>query len=110
MSIEKVNGKVSYVFTVTGLSALQYVDLRSSRNLYIVGVSIFFPLVLCQWMQEHPGAINTGIQELDGIAKGGWTFVHEIQLDLQNYLQEHCRYCWEQQFWSEDVWAVFSTT
>lgn len=49
-----------------GLSALQYVDLRSSRNLYIVGVSIFFPLVLCQWMQENPGLINTGIAELDG--------------------------------------------
>lgn len=49
-----------------GLSALQYVDLRSSRNLYIVGVSIFFPLVLCQWMQENPGAINTGNDELDG--------------------------------------------
>lgn len=48
-----------------GLSALQYVDLRSSRNLYIVGVSLFFPLVLCQWMQKHPGTINTGIAEVD---------------------------------------------
>ncbi|XP_037029849.1 solute carrier family 23 member 1 [Bradysia coprophila] len=54
------------MITAFGLSALQYVDLRSSRNLYIVGVSIFFPLVLCQWMQEHPGAINTGVKELDG--------------------------------------------
>lgn len=49
-----------------GLSALQYVDLRSSRNLYIIGLSIFFPLVLCQWMQKNPGAIDTGIKELDG--------------------------------------------
>ncbi|KAJ6637191.1 Solute carrier family 23 member 2 [Pseudolycoriella hygida] len=54
------------MITAFGLSALQYVDLRSSRNLYIVGVSIFFPLVLCQWMQEHPDAIKTGIKELDG--------------------------------------------
>lgn len=44
---------------------MQYVDLRSSRNLYIIGVSLFFPLVLCQWMQKHPGVINTGIAELD---------------------------------------------
>lgn len=49
-----------------GLSALQYVDLRSSRNLYIVGVSIFFPLVLCQWMQANPGQIQTGYEQLDG--------------------------------------------
>ncbi len=48
-----------------GLSALQYVDLRSSRNLYIIGISLFFPLVLCQWMDAHPGVINTGIEEVD---------------------------------------------
>lgn len=45
---------------------MQYVDLRSSRNLYIIGISLFFPLVLCQWIQKYPGAINTGIKELDG--------------------------------------------
>lgn len=54
-----------YAFGIQGLSALQYVDLRSSRNLYIIGISLFFPLVLCQWMQKHSGAINTGIDELD---------------------------------------------
>lgn len=53
-----------YVFL--GLSALQYVDLRSSRNLYIIGISLFFPLVLCQWIQSHPGAMNTGIAQIDG--------------------------------------------
>lgn len=53
------------LITAFGLSALQYVDLRSSRNLYIVGISLFFPLVLCQWMQKHPGTINTGVEILD---------------------------------------------
>lgn len=53
------------MITAFGLSALQYVDLRSSRNLYIIGISLFFPLVLCQWMQQHPGVINTGLAELD---------------------------------------------
>jgi nucleobase transporter 1/2 len=53
------------LITAFGLSALQYVDLRSSRNLYIIGISLFFPLVLCQWIQKHPGAINTGVEILD---------------------------------------------
>lgn len=35
------------MITAFGISALQYVDLKSSRNLYIIGVSLFFPLVLC---------------------------------------------------------------
>lgn len=48
-----------------GLSALQFVDLRSSRNLYIIGLSLFFPLVLCQWMQKHSDAIQTGNDVLD---------------------------------------------
>nr|XP_049462703.1 solute carrier family 23 member 2 [Anopheles coluzzii] len=53
------------MITAFGLAALQYVDLRSSRNLYILGVSFFFPLVLCLWLQEHPGAIQTGNQTVD---------------------------------------------
>jgi solute carrier family 23 (nucleobase transporter), member 1 len=53
------------LITAFGLSALQYVDLRSSRNLYIIGISLFFPLVLCPWIQNHPGAIHTGVEILD---------------------------------------------
>ncbi|XP_037924416.1 solute carrier family 23 member 2 isoform X2 [Hermetia illucens] len=48
-----------------GLSTLQYVDLKSARNLYIIGVSIFFPMVLCKWMQNHPGSIQTGVDTVD---------------------------------------------
>lgn len=54
--------KISIPFRI---SALQYVDLKSSRNLYIIGVSLFFPLVLCPWMQKHPNAISTNIEVLD---------------------------------------------
>uniref|UniRef100_A0A182VXG1 Xanthine/uracil transporter n=1 Tax=Anopheles minimus TaxID=112268 RepID=A0A182VXG1_9DIPT len=53
------------MITAFGLAALQYVDLRSARNLYILGVSFFFPLVLCLWLQEHPGAIQTGNETVD---------------------------------------------
>uniref|UniRef100_A0A7G3B8Z5 Putative xanthine/uracil transporter n=1 Tax=Lutzomyia longipalpis TaxID=7200 RepID=A0A7G3B8Z5_LUTLO len=48
-----------------GLGALQYVDLQSARNLYILGVSLFFPMVLCLWLQKHPGAISTGNETVD---------------------------------------------
>lgn len=48
-----------------GSSALQYVDLKSARNLYILGVSLFFPMVLCNWMQKNPGAIRTGNDTVD---------------------------------------------
>ncbi|XP_028157855.1 solute carrier family 23 member 2 isoform X1 [Ostrinia furnacalis] len=50
-----------------GLSALQYVDLNSSRNLYIIGFSLFFPLVLTRWMAAHSGAIQTGVEALDAV-------------------------------------------
>lgn len=48
-----------------GLSALQYVNLNSSRNLYIIGFSLFFPLVLTRWMAAHSGVIQTGAEALD---------------------------------------------
>ncbi|XP_072931627.1 solute carrier family 23 member 2 isoform X2 [Epargyreus clarus] len=50
-----------------GLSALQYVDLNSSRNLYIIGFSLFFPLVLTRWMGAHSGVIQTGVEALDAV-------------------------------------------
>ncbi|XP_053676187.1 solute carrier family 23 member 2 [Anopheles nili] len=53
------------MITAFGLAALQYVDLRSARNLYILGLSFFFPLVLCPWLQEHPDAIRTGNETVD---------------------------------------------
>ncbi|CAG4975797.1 unnamed protein product [Colias eurytheme] len=49
-----------------GLSALQYVNLNSSRNLYIIGFSLFFPLVLTRWMSSHH-AIHTGFEALDAV-------------------------------------------
>jgi nucleobase transporter 1/2 len=53
------------MITAFGISALQHVDLKSARNLYIIGVSLFVPLVVCPWMQEHPGYISTGIDTID---------------------------------------------
>ncbi|XP_048507532.1 solute carrier family 23 member 2 [Athalia rosae] len=50
-----------------GLSALQYVDLNSARNLYILGFSLFFPLVLSKWMITHSDAIQTGNDIVDSV-------------------------------------------
>ncbi|XP_050425735.1 solute carrier family 23 member 1-like isoform X3 [Adelges cooleyi] len=50
-----------------GLSALQYVQLNSSRNLYIIGFSMFFSLVLPKWLVAHPNAIQTGNEVLDSV-------------------------------------------
>ena len=43
-----------------GLSNLQFVDLNSTRNLFVLGFSIFFSLVLPKWMEaeENAGSIR----------------------------------------------------
>ena len=54
---------ISYVagmISAVGMSNLQYVNMNSSRNLFIVGFSFFFGLSLSKWMEEHPDAIDTG--------------------------------------------------
>ncbi|XP_064613847.1 solute carrier family 23 member 1-like isoform X2 [Liolophura sinensis] len=50
-----------------GLSNLQFVDLNSSRNLFILGFSTFFGLSLPEWIDKHPDAIQTGSQVADQI-------------------------------------------
>ena len=41
-------------------SNLQFVDLGSTRNLMILGVSHIMGLMVPFWLQDHPEAINTG--------------------------------------------------
>lgn len=55
------------MITAFGLSALQYINLNSARNLYILGFSIFFPLVLSKWMIKYPDVIQTGNDIADGV-------------------------------------------
>ena len=50
---------LSGMVTAVGIANLQYVDLNSSRNIFILGVSMFFGLSLPIWMQNHD-VINTG--------------------------------------------------
>lgn len=50
----------SGMITAVGLSNLQLVDLNSSRNLFVLGFSIFFGLTLPTYLDAHPNSIQTG--------------------------------------------------
>ncbi|CAI9741745.1 solute carrier family 23 member 1-like [Octopus vulgaris] len=61
-----------------GLSNLQHINLESSRNLMILGVSLFVGLSLPLWIQANQADINTGNGELDqvlGVLLGSNMFV-----------------------------------
>lgn len=42
------------MITAVGLSNLQFVDLNSSRNLFVLGFSIFFGLMLPNYLKQNP--------------------------------------------------------
>ena len=46
--------------TAVGLSNLQFVDLNSQRNLFIIGLSIFIGLVVPKWVEANIHVIDTG--------------------------------------------------
>ena len=50
------------MITAVGISNLQFVDLNSSRNLFILGFSVVFGMALPYWLSkpENKGIINTG--------------------------------------------------
>ena len=56
------------MITAVGISNLQYADMNSSRNLFIVGFSLVFGLAVPHYMEGHMDAIKTGI-EVVGIIK-----------------------------------------
>ncbi|KAF0022913.1 hypothetical protein F2P81_024894 [Scophthalmus maximus] len=47
------------MITAVGLSNLQLVDLNSSRNLFVLGFSMFFGLTLPNYLDTHPNSIKT---------------------------------------------------
>lgn len=51
----------SGMITAVGLSNLQLVDLNSSRNLFVLGFSMFFGLTLPTYLDTHPNSIRTGV-------------------------------------------------
>ncbi|XP_072368314.1 solute carrier family 23 member 1 isoform X2 [Scyliorhinus torazame] len=55
------------MITAVGLSNLQFVDMNSSRNLFVLGFSMFFGLTLPNYLDANPTVINTGIPEINQI-------------------------------------------
>lgn len=55
------------MITAVGISNLQYADMNSSRNLFIVGFSLVFGLAVPHYMSDHMDAIQTGVTEIDQI-------------------------------------------
>ncbi|XP_033756827.1 solute carrier family 23 member 1-like isoform X2 [Pecten maximus] len=58
------------MFNGVVLSNLVSVDLTSSRNLAIMGVSILMGLLVPLWVKKYPNDISTGNTEVDFILKG----------------------------------------
>lgn len=58
------------MITAVGLSNLQFVDMNSSRNLFVLGFSMFFGLTLPNYLESNPGAINTGTSASPNVR--GW--------------------------------------
>lgn len=61
LSLASVVTLFSGVVTAVGVSNLQFVDLNSSRNLFVFGFSLFFGLSFPQWMTANPSSIDTGL-------------------------------------------------
>ncbi|XP_077327309.1 solute carrier family 23 member 2-like isoform X2 [Lithobates pipiens] len=59
------NGTTSYSQNIAALGITKYVDLNSSRNLFVLGFSMFSGLVIPTWLADNPGIISTGIKEID---------------------------------------------
>ena len=62
---DPVLGGVSVVSfgTFLGLimSNLQYIDLNSSRNLSVIGISLLIGLMVPNWPKKHPESNYTGV-------------------------------------------------
>ncbi|KAK1875945.1 Solute carrier family 23 member 1 [Dissostichus eleginoides] len=58
------------MITAVGLSNLQLVDLNSSRNLFVLGFSMFFGLTLPAYLHTHPSSIHTGSRQERGLVQG----------------------------------------
>ncbi|XP_029439213.1 solute carrier family 23 member 1 isoform X2 [Rhinatrema bivittatum] len=75
------------MITAIGLSNLQFVDMNSSRNLFVLGFSMFLGLALPTFLESHPNTINTGTAEERGLVqwKAGAHADRELCQDVHSY-------------------------
>ncbi|XP_036003519.1 solute carrier family 23 member 1-like isoform X1 [Fundulus heteroclitus] len=55
------------VIAAAGITNLQFTDMNSSRNIFVFGFSIFSALVIPNWIMKNPGALATGVKEVDQV-------------------------------------------
>ncbi|KAM4676318.1 solute carrier family 23 member 1-like isoform 1-T1 [Discoglossus pictus] len=55
------------VIAAVGISNLQFADMNSSRNIFIVGFSIFSGLTVPNWVNNNTQLMETGIVQLDQV-------------------------------------------
>ncbi|XP_005098105.1 solute carrier family 23 member 1 [Aplysia californica] len=55
------------MITAVGLSNLHFVDLTSTRNLFVIACSLFFGLCFPHWMSKQKHPINVGVPAVDQI-------------------------------------------
>ena len=55
------------MITAVGISNLQFVDMNSPRNLFIIGFSLILGMALPHWMNKNPDAIQTGMRTGVGV-------------------------------------------
>ncbi|XP_057294071.1 solute carrier family 23 member 2-like isoform X2 [Hydractinia symbiolongicarpus] len=55
------------LIVAVGLSNLQFVNLNSSRNLFVLGFAFFTGMVIPAWLGKNPTAINTDNDEVNQI-------------------------------------------
>lgn len=73
------------MITAVGLSNLQFVDLNSSRNLFVLGFSIFFGLVLPSYLKQNPLVTGKWSKEEP---QNYWEF-----LKIHSYIEFSFSYC-----------------
>ncbi|KAL5246675.1 hypothetical protein ACHWQZ_G018778 [Mnemiopsis leidyi] len=59
------------IVTAVGISNLRFIDLTCSRNVFIVGISIYFGVVVPMWISDpsSAAAIATGNSEFDQLVR-----------------------------------------
>uniref|UniRef100_A0A8C5WJ02 Solute carrier family 23 member 1-like n=1 Tax=Leptobrachium leishanense TaxID=445787 RepID=A0A8C5WJ02_9ANUR len=55
------------IIAAVGISNLQFADMNSSRNIFIVGFSIFSGLTIPNWVNNNAELMQTGIIQLDQV-------------------------------------------
>ncbi|XP_004430789.1 PREDICTED: solute carrier family 23 member 1-like [Ceratotherium simum simum] len=55
------------VIAAVGISNLQYVDMNSSRNIFVFGFSIFCGLAIPNWVNKNTEKLETGIPQLNQV-------------------------------------------